>query len=129
MNVRKDGKYRVINLSGRRHYAHHLAFKYMTGVVPTAIDHINGNGLDNRWVNLRAATVQENARNMKRNTRNKSGVTGVYWAKEKHKWAVQIGIDGSMKFLGRFSDFFEACCVRKAAELSNGFHENHGSVR
>lgn len=31
-------------------------------------------------------------------------------------------------YLGRFFDFFEACCVRKSAEIKLNYHKNHGEL-
>lgn len=49
---------RVIGLA-----VHRVAYFLNTGRTPPTIDHINGDGRDNRAINLRAATFQENARN------------------------------------------------------------------
>lgn len=48
---------------------------------------------------------------------NNSGITGVYKEKQTDKWKAYIRFKGAQITLGRFSDFFEACCHRKSAEL------------
>lgn len=47
---------------------------------------------------------------------NKSGVVGVNWDKSRNKWQVGIRFRGHRYNLGRYSDFAEACKVRKNAE-------------
>lgn len=59
------------------------------------VDHINGNGLDNRRANLREATVAQNAGN--RNPKDGKGVTF-----KRGKWAANIGYHGQIIYLGQF---------------------------
>ena len=60
---RGDGYIRV-KIKQQPHFAHRIIFAIMTGQWPVhQIDHINGNKSDNRWVNLREVTNQENGLN------------------------------------------------------------------
>ena len=130
--VSNDGKaYTLISICGRQLRAHRLAHLMMTGEWPPIfVDHENGNGEDNRWENIkRCVTSQENSKNSRRPSNNKSGVRGVSWDKKNGKWFASIVIDRKMIFLGRFSDFNEAVKCRKSAEISYGFHANHGQDR
>jgi|6_EtaG_2_1085325.scaffolds.fasta_scaffold08028_3 hypothetical protein len=65
-------------------------------------DHINGDGLDNRRENLRVCTHAENSRNRGINKNNTSGYKGVYWKKDRKKWAAQIRNNGKVVGLGGF---------------------------
>jgi len=72
------------------------------------VDHINGNGLDNRKENLRICNQSQNNANMRISKRNTSGYKGVSWHKECKKWRVRIQINSKMIELGRFSDINDA---------------------
>lgn len=67
------------------------------------IDHINGNGLDNRKSNLRIVTVRENAQNLYGSKPKTSKYPGVYWNKADKRWYARIRIQGKLHFLGSYS--------------------------
>lgn len=54
------------------------------------VDHINGNGLDNRRCNLRVVDRSTNSRNSKLSEANTSGYTGVHLDKQQQKWIASI---------------------------------------
>ena len=56
------------------------------------IDHINGDGLDNRKENLRLATAGQNGQNSKLRKDSTTGYKGVYWNKQRRKWFSQVRI-------------------------------------
>jgi hypothetical protein len=127
---RTGGKaYYRIKLYKKMYMAHRLAYLYMTGEFPETIDHINGNGLDNRWCNLRNVSLADNNKNARLQVNNKSGVIGVSWNKRVNQWQASININGIQKYLGIYKDFFEACCARKSAEIKHKYHKNHGQIR
>lgn len=128
---RHDGKtYIIISINGKKYRAHRLVFLYMTGAFPDRIcDHINGNGTDNRWVNLREVDFINNNRNMRLRADNTSGVTGVHWNKKDKRWQVSIKTGKDRGYIGQFKTFEEAVEARKKAERHHNFHVNHGSVR
>ena len=69
------------------------------------VDHINGNGLDNRKCNLRICTKSDNAKNRRLNKNSKSGFKGVSPRKSKKSpWVAQI----SGRLIGYYDDPEEA---------------------
>lgn len=59
-----DGGYYRIGLGGTEYRAHRIIYKLMTGTEPPElVDHINGDPMDNRWANLRPATMSLNQMN------------------------------------------------------------------
>lgn len=91
---------------------HRLVMNAPKGMV---VDHINHNGLDNRKSNLRICTNQENICNCEIPKNNKSGCKGVYWAKDKNKWTVQVTINNKTIYIGRYTNLEEAIEARKEA--------------
>lgn len=124
--VDKDG-YLQVKIFGVSYRQHRLAWFYMTGQWPEEqIDHEFGNRQDNRFAKLRLASNTMNARNQKKRSTNRSGVTGVCWHVRYLRWVSHIRVDGVQKFLGAFDDIFSAAASRRSAELKYGFHANHG---
>jgi len=119
--------YIQIVINGTCFFAHRLAFLYMTGKNKYACtDHVNGVRKDNRWVNLRGVTSEENNQNTKIPKDNTIGLMGVYFVKSSRSWQSLITEKGKRKGIYYGKDFFEACCARKSAERRIGFHVNHG---
>lgn len=70
------------------------------------VDHINGNGLDNRRENLRLCTAKENIWNQRRRTKNTSGFKGVN--KSGGMWRARIKVNNQEIPLGCYEDATEA---------------------
>jgi hypothetical protein len=130
-NAKKKQKYyRQINIESTLYLSHRLAWLYVHGKFPDGqIDHIDGEGLNNRITNLRDVTNRENSMNRRIPINNNSGVIGVSFDKQNGKWLAQISTELGNKNLGRFADIEGAVAARKAADIKYGYHENHGSTR
>lgn len=74
------------------------------------VDHINGNGLDNRVSNLRLTDKQGNAANRpKDRLKNPSSkYKGVSFCKGNKKWKGQISVKGKTIYLGYFLNEIQA---------------------
>lgn len=111
----------------RFYYEHRLAYLYMTGKFPPQqIDHIDGDGLNNAWRNLRPVTQRENSWNMQTPISNTSGHIGVSWEERRNKWRVRMHNPKRSPFIGRFTRFDDAVAARIAAEdmYRNGIRFN-----
>lgn len=82
-------------------------------------DHINGDGLDNRRINLRIATFAQNQMNRRKNPGFSSRFKGVMWNKQHNKWMTQIKINKKQIHLGYFSDEVEAAKAYNVAALEH----------
>lgn len=122
----EDKGYLKVRLDGQNYFLHRIAFALAYDRWPSAVDHIDGNGLNNTLANLREVTHQENMRNTAHRRGAQTPVPGVHWHKGQQRWHAYIGPGGSLERLGSHDTLFEAVCVRKSAELRHGFHENHG---
>ena len=120
--------YLRIKVDSKMYLAHRLAFLYMTGEMPEngkQVDHIDGDGLNNSWENLRIVTQAGNNRNQKLHATNTSGYCGVAWTPENGKWRVRI----ENKHYGYFHNILDAALMAASAYEKLGYHSNHGSIR
>lgn len=131
ISPRQSGNaYINIQLFGKMYKAHRLVWLYVNGTWPKEeIDHVDGNGLNNRIENLRDVSRPENRKNIKRTKANTSGFMGVCWKPERKAWTAKIKINGKVIYLGTFKNKFHAAEARRAAERHHGFHKNHGTKR
>lgn len=83
----------------RKIYLHREILKPKTGKL---VDHINGDGLDNRRENLRICTKGQNQRNQRKQIGTSSRFKGVSFDKSRGSWTAYISINGKRKVLGRF---------------------------
>ncbi len=81
------------------------------------VDHIDGNGLNNRRNNLRCATQAQNTMNCRKRADNSSGVKGVHFHKGIQKWVARIQVGGARHNLGAFSDAQSAAAAYAAASV------------
>ena len=80
------------------------------------IDHINRDRLDNRRINLRICTAQENQMNKSKQKNNNSSFPGVSKT-YNGKWRARIMLNKKENHLGVFNSFEEAVEARKQAEI------------
>lgn len=124
---RSSNGYVQVNFNGRKRNAHIIAWWIFYGEKPEGIiDHIDGDGLNNRIDNLRIVSKSGNAKNSRRSISNTSGVTGVSRSKNGNGWRAYITSNGLTKRLGVYANFDDAVKARKEAEKEYGFHKNHG---
>ena len=91
------------------------------------VDHINGNGLDNRRANLRLCTGSQNSCNKGLNRSNTSGFKGVTLDKKSGRWHARIAVNGesrSLGFYGTPESAYEAYV--QASKTLHGEFARHG---
>jgi hypothetical protein len=100
-------------------YMHQLILKVDPGMV---VDHINGNGLDNRRRNLRQATIALNLRNQPPQGGRK--FKGTYYARRgntplRKPWAARLNKASGNLHLGYFETEIEAAKAYNQAALEH----------
>jgi hypothetical protein len=87
----------------------------MNTPIGMCVDHIDGDGVNNRKTNLRNCTRSSNGAHIIRKPRSSSGFYGVHWDINNNNWRVLIKFNGASIHIGRFSDLQEAVCARDVA--------------
>lgn len=104
-----------VSANGRRFYAtHRFGWKgksvsmhrfILNPNTGDDVDHINGNGLDNRRSNLRTVTRTQNLQAFQQPRKNKtSRFRGVCWSRCDECWKAQIQVNKVNVQLGRYAD-------------------------
>jgi hypothetical protein len=119
--------YLVGHVDGKVQKLHRLIANNAGLDISNQIDHINGNRLDNRLINLRYATNSQNQCNRVKSNRNKSGFKGVSWSSSHKKWCAQIMINRKLTNLGYYLTPEQAHEVYKVAAIQlHGVFANFG---
>lgn len=104
--------YIKIKTGGKSYFAHRLAFLFMNKVYPTLeVDHINRITGDNRFINLRLCTHQENCLNFPVYKTSTSGLTGVR-VRPNGRWRAFARINKKEVSIGTYSSKEEAYAAR-----------------
>ncbi len=99
--------YKIVLFRGFGFQVHRVIWQKVTGTKPDVIDHINGNGIDNRMCNLRSVTNAENLKNSKR-VREQGRTQGVVWDKYDNRWRARTLGEKQARTIGLFKTEREA---------------------
>lgn len=125
---RKTCKYLCVQIGKEKILAHRICWLLFTGELPTlAIDHINGDGLDNRIANLRLATSAENMRNKQRYRKSTVKFPGITLQETKRGTAyrAQVGVSGKCKHGPTRYSLIEAINDRIELLNQHGYSKRH----
>jgi len=123
---RQDGKPTTIKL------AREIMIFNKYDVSNRMVDHINGNTLDNRKINLRVCTNSQNQCNKSKQRNNTSGYKGVHRLKIKTKnkmyeyWVAKIKLNNRDIYLGTFKDNVQA--YKSYVEASKKYHGEYARL-
>lgn len=91
-----------------------------------AVDHIDGNGLNNCATNLRVCTNRQNSMNQKLSIANTTGFKGVRLIKGKGLYAAVIGVNGKDIVIGRYKSIYKAAL--KYNEMAIKYHGEFAKI-
>ena len=83
------------------------------------VDHINGDKLDNRKVNLRIITRQQNNMNKSSRKNSTSKYIGVSFYNKTKRWVAEIRVNDKRVYIGSFLNEEDAAKARDIATLEH----------
>lgn len=106
--------YATASVNGKAALMHRVLLDAPKGL---HVDHIDGDGLNNRSENIRLATPSQNSANELAFRNNRVGLRGVYIRKDTGKYKAEISSLGKKWSLGTYDTPNEAAAARRAAEI------------
>ena len=100
--VRHGGVYPNVWIKKVPYLAHRIVFALVFGKIPRIIDHIDRDKSNFKIDNLREVTKSQNEWNRPKRSDNTSGYKGVWYHKQRNKWAAEITFQGKSRKLGLF---------------------------
>lgn len=126
-----DKAWNVLIYKGQRYKAARVAWLLMTGNDPgdMIVDHISGDSLDDRWKNLRLATIAQNGWNSRLRSDNKTGFKGVH-PRGNGKYRAAFAVNGEKHQKSGFDTAEDAAkWIRAArAKLHGDFYTHRGDA-
>lgn len=134
----------VVSLDGIQYLVHRVIYEMFNGPLTAddVVDHRDGNGWNNRIINLRKTTHEVNMRNCKQRVDNQTGVTGVHKYLSRHgtyyysaTWKRSDGKQGSKTFsTTKYGDerAFQLACeyrekmINERNQQGAGYTDDHG---
>lgn len=104
--VTTQKNYRQVVIEYKIYLVHRLIWFLEKRQWPRFIDHIDGNGLNNKIENLRSVSSRMNQHNL--HFHRKGKLVGTTFEKKSGRWISQLYFKGKYKKLGRFSTELEA---------------------
>jgi len=98
--------YLSVGINYKKYKVHRLIYFLETNTWPEMIDHINGNKLDNRIVNLRASDKRRNQQNQYKHREGK--LVGATYRKSTGKWRALIKLNKKSYEIGTYDTAEEA---------------------
>lgn len=122
-------KYLRVRINNRQYLVHRIIYTFIHGKILHEIDHIDGDGMNNKKSNLRDVQHKENQKNKRLYSKNVTGVHNVSIDHRNGHYRSAIAVNHKRFRLGSFVEIWDAICAKKSAENKHGFHINHGEKR
>ena len=89
-----DGRYYTTKVQGVTYLLHRIVYYLHTGEQPPEVlDHVDGNGRNNAWSNLRHATTSQNQQNINATSKSTTGLKGVFPIRGGALYRAEVCID------------------------------------